>query len=144
MATKTSLHVSFLLWLLVFYPDCRLQGVQASATSKTLDKGVTTISTAAKCRPAGVPIAEPQALIYTGTFPAVNASSNITLGVTYPDDWDIQTMVSTTWWIPTPGKFYPSISGDNNLDVKWEVPPLVSAEYIINVTILQVNRKIIC
>jgi hypothetical protein len=144
MATKTSLHVSFLLWLLVFYPDCRLQGVQASATSKTLHNKVTTVSSAAKCRPAGVPIAEPQVLIYTGTFPAVNASSNITLGVTYPDDWHIPTITVSTWWIPTPGIFYFSPFGPHYWVITWEEPPLVFAEYTVNVTIYQVSRKIIC
>jgi hypothetical protein len=143
MATKTSLHVSLFLWLLVFYPDCRLQGVQASATSKTLDKGVTTISTAAKGRPAGVPIAESQVLEYTGTFPAVNASSNVTLLVRYDVAWPSYSINVTTWWNPTVGNVsFPILEG-NIWAVEWDLPPLTVAAYQILVTIIQVSKIII-
>jgi hypothetical protein len=36
MATKTSAHVSFLVWLLVLYIYCSLQGAQASPTTEIL------------------------------------------------------------------------------------------------------------
>jgi hypothetical protein len=34
MATKTSAHASFLVWLLVLYLDCSLQDAQASPTTE--------------------------------------------------------------------------------------------------------------
>jgi hypothetical protein len=36
MATKTSAHVSFLVWLLVLYLDSSVKGAQASTTAEIL------------------------------------------------------------------------------------------------------------
>jgi hypothetical protein len=157
MATTTSLRVSFLFWLLVFYPDCHLEGVQASPTSKTL-------ANAAAERPgdlgrnleniasstfndtlAGLEGAEsvtPYVVYrYTGTLYAQSKPTLRTLRVTYNSNYRIQRIRGTTYWKNGVGSSWISSGGvgRNYFALTWRVPARASATFVFYVT---VNRQV--
>jgi hypothetical protein len=149
MAVKSFLCVSLLFSLLVFDPDCGLQGVKASPASKIFEKQLdrlrseysektsvvqTRFTGTEKFVPVEVEFGE---ILISGEIYQQDDPFNVTLSVIHHDGWLVYSLSSVTTWFGGRGEvsFIDGGIGYNHWAIKWEFPRLVSANIEITVVI---------
>jgi hypothetical protein len=156
MAVKIFLSVSLVFWLLIFYSDCGLRGVEASPVGKTLEnrldeirnlypKKTSVINKALtdyhKTNLLAVDFAE---LLYNGLVVTANVEANVTLGAIYPGGWVIEDIYGEVIWYGVAGDLLlKGERGDDGWLATFVVTEEVIAfEYIIGVIISRVVSNI--
>ncbi|XP_023711783.1 uncharacterized protein LOC111866771 [Cryptotermes secundus] len=144
MVAKTFLCVSLLFSLLAFDPLCGLQGVKASPTRNVFEKQLNSLkgeysektsvvqTGSGKSVPAEAEFGE---LVISGEIYEDTRAHNYTLSVTHLGGWLVYSLSSVTRWFGGRGEvsIVDGGSGYDHWAIKWELPPLVSANYEIKV-----------
>lgn len=146
MAAKTFLCVSLLFSLLAFDPLCGLQGVKASPTRNVSEKQLNSLRSehsentsvvqtgAGKWVPAEAEFGE---LLIDGEIYEDERPFNYTMSVTHLGGWIVYSLSSVTHWFGGTGKvsIVDGGAGYDHWAIKWELPPLVSANFDIKVVV---------
>jgi hypothetical protein len=152
MVAKTFLCVSLVFLLLVFNPDCGLQGVKASPASKIFEKHLDSFKSensektsvvGSRFSGAAKFEAEYGELLVTGEIYEQDDPHYVTWSVTHLDGWLVYSLTSTTTWFGGQGKvtFIDGGAGYDHWAIKWDVPRLVSAHIEITVVLYREVSK---
>jgi len=150
MATKTSAHVSFLVWLLVLYLDCSLQGAQASPTTEILASNATgrqdivgkysekNVTSSVEDNFVELPeeklVARSIVYRYTAVYPKQNKPTHRVLSYTYKTTCRI---LNVTWKTSGANKVVIASGGKGShyFSIKCSIPAHTAARIEISVTV---------